>query len=117
MNCYIEHVPIVNVVRAWLYDDTPEGTIYMWPTNDQGTWRQEIVPHHQQRPDSVRPLLELTGQMWTTFIEAMRAEDGEVPAGQLLFKTLEREQNRVDALIHALIKQTEPQMFITSEGT
>lgn len=116
MNCHIDHDHITDAVKVWLYDNRPEGIVYLYPSaiDDHGavTWTQEIVGYHEQRPDTVRPALEMSGFMWKPFVEAIRAEDGEVPAGQLLFETLKREQNRVDALIHALIKAGEPQMLL-----
>jgi hypothetical protein len=116
LNCYIEHDHITNGVKVWLFREEQGGVVYMWPTHrtEHGdmVWMQEIVPDHQVRPDTVRPAIEMAGWMWKPFIEAIRAADGEVPAGKLLFETLKREQNRVDALIHALIKGGEPQWII-----
>lgn len=119
MKCYIEHDFATDGVKVWLFDERPEGIVWFWPLGypDEKsacmTWRQEIVPHHQQRPDNVRPAFELSGWMWKPFLEAIRAEDYEMPAGKLLFDTLKREQNRVDALITHLIKSGEPQWLIS----
>lgn len=120
MNCHIEHDPITDQVKVWLFRQEQGGIVYMWPLGYEGdslymTWTQELVPDHVGRPESVRPALQMAGWMWRPFIDAVREEDGQVPAGKLLFETLKREQNRVDALIHALIKAGEPQMIMTSK--
>lgn len=119
MKVYIEHDHITDGVKVWIYNNEPNGTVYMWPTHRSELgdmiWQQEIVAEHALRPEHIRPALEMSGWMWKPFIEAIRAEDHDQPAGALLFKTLEREQARVDVLVHALIAMTRPQMYITSE--
>lgn len=122
MKCYIEHDHVTDAVKVWLFRLEQEGVVYMWPMGypDEKskcmTWTQLLVPEHQARPDDVRPALEMAGWMWRPFVEAIRAEDGEAPAGKLLHQALQREQNRVDALIGALLKQVEPQVIFTSKG-
>ena len=118
MNAFIERDHMLGSVKVWLYTKHMDGTIYMWPThrNEQGDmiWMQELVSDLAERPAHIKPALEMTGQIWEAFVKALRATDMEIPASKLLYKVLEREQDRVDALIAHLIKQGEPQLFLTS---
>lgn len=120
MNAYIENDALLNTVKVWLYYDEPGGRVFMWPVGYEGdsksmSWYQEIVAHNQATPDTIRPALEMSRPIWDAFIKALRSIDFEVPVGKLLAKVLEREQNRVDALITALIKQNEPQFIMSSK--
>jgi hypothetical protein len=110
-----------NIVKVWIFNDVPEGRIFMWPMGypdpsfKSMTWMQEIVPHEQAVPDTIRPALEMSRHIWDAFKEALLADQHmRLDALDIVAKTLEREQNRVDALIHALIKQSEPQFLISS---
>lgn len=120
MKAWIESDHCTKAVKVWLYREEHGGTVFMWPTHrdDYGNmvWTQELVAHDQMRPDTVKPALEMGGFMWEPFVAAIRDIDHDQPAGAVLYKTLEREQNRVDALIHALIKGMEPSYLITSTG-
>lgn len=118
MNAFIEHDQMMAVVKVWLYNrDANGGTIFMWPThraeNGDMVWMQEIVAEGVQRPDHIHPALEMSRHMWDAFVKALRATELEKPAGKLLAQVLEREQNRVDALITALLKTNEPQWIMT----
>lgn len=117
MNAYVENEPNTDIIRLWMFTESPGGdTVWMWPTgreHGRQVWTQEIVPAYGKRPDHIMPVLEMSGQMWKACIAAIFAE-GEVPANKVLLDILKREQNRVDALLHALIKANEPQMYLTS---
>lgn len=117
VNAHIENDALLNTVKVWLYHDEPGGRVFMWPVGYEGdskcmSWRQEMVSTLEALPDTVRPALEMSRPIWEAFIKALRAVEFEIPASKLLTKVLEREQNRVDALITALIKQGEPQMIL-----
>jgi hypothetical protein len=121
VNAIITHDDLGAVVRVWLFNDTPEGRIYMWPMgypdpkHKAMTWMQEIVAHNMVVPDTIRPALEFPRHMWDAFKEALLADAHlRVDALDIVAKTLDREQNRVDALIHALIKGLEPSYLIST---
>lgn len=119
MNVRIVQDDLGAVVKVWIYNDEPNGRVFMWPmgypdsSQKSMTWMQEIVPHNQVIPDTIRPALEFSRFIWDAFKEALLADAHlRVDALDIVAKTLEREQNRVDALIHALIKTSEPQWLI-----
>jgi hypothetical protein len=119
MNAFIERDPVTDMVKVWLYSKQTDSTVFMWPEHRDEfgnmIWKQELVPENVERPASVRPAFEMTGLIWQEFVKALHAVELEMPVGKLLGKVLEREQNRVDALISALIKQNEPQFIMTSK--
>jgi hypothetical protein len=108
-------------VKVWLYNDDPHGRIFLWPIGYENgstamTWQQELVPEGQCMPDTIRPALEMSRQIWEAFKEALLADFHlRVDALDIVAKTLEREQTRVDVLIQALIKQGMPQYMLSSE--
>ena len=113
MKAHIDVDPLSQSVKVWLFRDEPGGRVFMWPSGYEGQcviYTQEIVPHEQALPDTIRPFLEMGHTIWSAFTKALLAEDEEhrsLDALDIVAKTLEREQNRVDALIHALIKNLE----------
>jgi hypothetical protein len=124
MKVHIAQDDLGSVVKVWIYNDVPEGRIFMWPigytdpSHKSVSWYQEIVAHGQAVPDTIRPALEFTRTIWDSFKEALLADTHmRIDALDIVAKTLEREQNRVDALIHALIKDMGQQsLYIEATG-
>jgi hypothetical protein len=99
-----------NVVKVWIYNDVPEGRIYMWPmgypdpSHKSMTWQQEIVAHEQGIPDTIRPALEMSRPIWDAFKAALLADTQmRLDAIDIVAKTLEREQTRVDVMLDAVL--------------
>jgi len=110
-----------NSVKVWLFNDEPGGRVFMWPTGYEGddkymTWRQEIVGHNMAIPDTIRPALEMSRPIWEAFRDALLENTHlRVDALDIVAKTLEREQTRVDILIQALIRPPTPLFELQSD--
>lgn len=98
-----------SAVKVYLYSiGVGNEMIFYWPVSidehGQQLWHQELKSE-TSGPAEVRPALEMSRQMWEAFKAALLEDQHlRVDALDIVAKTLEREQNRVDALIHALIK-------------
>lgn len=116
MKAFIERDVLTDMVRVWIFSKQTDSTVFMWPDHRDEfgnmIWMQELVPENVERPASVKPAFEMTGLIWQEFVKALHAVELEMPVGKFLGKVLEREQNRVDALISALIKQAEPHLIM-----
>ena len=105
MKAHIERNVLGQNVKIYLYDDGPQGRVFYWPVEVAGEWWTWFTQH--ETPGTlaeIRPAFNVSLQMWEAFTKAMlETEHVRVDAIDIVAKTLEREQDRVDKLITAVI--------------
>jgi hypothetical protein len=99
MKAHIERNDLGQYVKVYLYEDTPSGRAFYWPLEyEEFGW--SWYRHQGDHDESVRPAFEMTVAMWQAFTKAMlETEHVRVDALDIVARTLEREQARVDKLI------------------
>jgi hypothetical protein len=105
MKAHIERNVLGQNVKVYLYEESPSGRVFYWPLEyEEFGWSWYRCQEENGRlSDSLRPAIEMTLQMWDAFTKAILAsEHVRTDALDIIAKTLEREQDRVDKLIGIL---------------
>lgn len=105
MNVHIEVGVLTRNVKVYIFEDGPSAVTYYWPTvyQEQSGWMWEgYTTQTGQAIDGqrIRPAFEMSLQMWQAFTKAMlETEHVRVDALDIVAKTLEKEQARVDKML------------------
>jgi hypothetical protein len=118
VKAHIERNDLGQNVKVYLYEDTPSGRAFYWPLEyEEFGWswfRYHEGDHTHDREPAIRPAIEMSTAMWNAFTEAMlETAHVRVDALDIVARTLEREQGRVDKMLDAVLRTP---LVLTGQG-
>lgn len=117
MRVHVDTNVLTRSVKVYIMDEVPDGRYaFLWPeeyTEFGWVWKRVEEASTGVGSDP-RPALEMSMDMWQAFTKALlESEHVRVDALDIIAKTLEREQGRVDKLLGCLVER--PMLMTTGE--
>lgn len=108
MRVHVDTNVLTRSVKIYIMDEVSDGRYaFLWPeeyTEFGWVWKRAEEASTGVGSDP-RPALEMSMEMWQAFTKALlESEHVRVDALDIIAKTLEREQGRVDKLLDAVVK-------------